>query len=156
MTDVYELDGIYYKPKELNEAIKAKSDAGKPRLSLVPTKIIFAIEKIRSYGNAKYPGGGIDNWKTVEPERHFEAMLRHAAKCWNDPYAIDPESGLPHMFHMACDMAFFIEQNWDNFENTINRAKSDKTFTDILSGINKYTEATGNDLGRIEHVESKN
>lgn len=116
---VYELDGKPYKPKEYKEAIKAKADEGKPKLSLVPTKIIFAIEKIRSYGNAKYPEGGINNWKTVESERHFEAMLRHAAKCWNNPYAIDPESELPHMFHMACDMAFFIEQNWDDFETAI-------------------------------------
>ena len=113
---------------------KAKSDQGKPKLSLVPIKIIFAIEKIRSYGNAKYPEGGKDNWKTVEPERHFEAMLRHAAKCWNDPYAIDPESGLPHMFHMACDMAFFIEQNWDEFERArINNAVGTKLIKEIES-----------------------
>lgn len=95
---------------------KAKADGGKPTLSLVPMKIIFAIEKIRSYGNAKYPEGGKDNWKNVESERHFEALLRHMAKCWNDPYAIDPESGYPHMYHAACDMAFFIEQNFDKFD----------------------------------------
>lgn len=102
--------------------MNAKSDQGKPKLSLVPTKLIFAIEKIRSYGNKKYPEGGIDNWKTVEPGRHFEAMLRHAIKCWNDPFAIDPESGLPHMFHMACDMAFFIELNWEEFMKRLGKS----------------------------------
>jgi hypothetical protein len=32
----------------------AKADAGKPRLTLVPTGIIKAVEKVRRYGNEKY------------------------------------------------------------------------------------------------------
>lgn len=104
----------------------AKSDDGKPKLSLVPIKIIFAIEMIRAYGNAKYPDGGVDNWKTVESDRHYEASLRHTAKAWNDPFAIDPESGLPHYFHKLCDDAFFVEQNWDRFMEAIEEAKNDK------------------------------
>ena len=105
---------------------KAKADDGKPKLSIVPIKIIFAIEKIRKYGNDKYPEGGSDNWKTVEPERHYEASLRHTAKHWNDPFAIDPESGLPHYFHKVCDDAFFIEQNWDKFMEAIEKYKEEK------------------------------
>ncbi len=87
----------------------AKADSGKPKLSLVPMQIVYEIEKIRRYGNAKYPGGGADNWKRVEPERHFEAFLRHVVKAWDgDHMQIDPESGFLHLAHAACDLAFFL------------------------------------------------
>ena len=85
----------------------AKADAGKPRLSLVPMQIVWDIERIRSFGNMKY--GDPDNWKTVEPERHYEAFLRHVVKAWDgDHMQIDPESGLPHLAHAACDLSFFL------------------------------------------------
>ena len=85
----------------------AKSDAGKPTLSLVPPQIIYEIEKIRSYGNAKYHDP--DNWKTVEPERYWEATPRHIVAAWNDYKAVDPESGLLHIAHAACNLAFLFE-----------------------------------------------
>ena len=85
----------------------AKADAGKPRLSLVPMQIVWDIERIRSFGNMKYKDP--DNWKTVEPERHFEAFLRHVVKAWDgDHMQIDPESGLLHLAHAACDLSFFL------------------------------------------------
>ena len=87
----------------------AKADAGKPKLTLVPMQIVWEIEKIRSYGVVKYSEGGIDNWKRVEPERHFEAFLRHVVKAWDgDHLQIDPESGYMHLSHAACDLAFFM------------------------------------------------
>lgn len=89
---------------------EAKADAGKPRLTLVPMQIVWEIEKIRDYGNRKYPEGGKDNWRRVEPERHFEAFLRHVVKAWDgDHLQIDPESGFLHLSHAACDLAFFFE-----------------------------------------------
>ena len=40
---------------------QAKSDAGKPQLTLVPRRIIWAIAKVRMYGvNVKYPETGRD------------------------------------------------------------------------------------------------
>ena len=39
----------------------AKRDAGKPRPTLVPTKIIWAITKTREFGCKKYSDP--DNWK---------------------------------------------------------------------------------------------
>ena len=47
---------------------KVKSDSGKPKLTLVPRRIIFDIARVREYGNDKYPEGGPDNWKQVEKE----------------------------------------------------------------------------------------
>lgn len=87
----------------------AKADAGKPRLSLVPMQILFDIAEIREYGNRKYPNGGSDNWKQVEPERYREALLRHILRYIDDPDGVDDESGLPHLWHAACNMAFLAE-----------------------------------------------
>lgn len=88
---------------------KAKGDAGKSKLSLVPRRIIFDIARIREYGNAKYPEGGVDNWKKVEPERYRDAAFRHFLAYLDDPYGLDEESGLPHLWHLACNVAFLCE-----------------------------------------------
>ncbi len=85
----------------------AKADAGKPRLSLVPSEIIRAIAAIREYGNEKY--GDPDNWRRVEVERYRDAAYRHWLDYIDDPVAVDPESGLPHLWHLACNVAFLCE-----------------------------------------------
>lgn len=93
----------------MNETQSAKADAGKPRLTLVPRKIIWAIAAIRMYGNAKYPDGGPDNWKRVEPQRYRDAAFRHFLAYLDDPKGVDAESGLPHLWHLACNIAFLCE-----------------------------------------------
>ena len=87
----------------------AKADEGKLQLTLVPSGIIRAIARIRMYGNAKYPEGGPDNWKQVEPERYRDALYRHLLAYLDDPEGVDAESGLPHLWHLACNAAFLIE-----------------------------------------------
>ena len=94
-----------------------KADAGKPRLSLVPRKIIYDIAAVREYGNKKYPEGGPDNWKTVEPERYRDALFRHLLKYLDDPSGADPESGLPHLWHLACNVAFLCELEKNKYDD---------------------------------------
>lgn len=84
-----------------------KVDAEKPHPSYVPVSLINAVMAVREYGNAKYHDP--HNWKNVEPERYHEALLRHVLAIWNDPYAVDPESGLPHLAHIATNVAFLLE-----------------------------------------------
>ena len=95
--------------KELDEVIrnlKAKIDAGKLQLTLVPTEAIEDIALVRMYGNAKYPEGGKDNWKTVEVERYRDALFRHLLAYINDPKGVDEESGIEHYKHLICNAAF--------------------------------------------------
>lgn len=87
----------------------AKADAGKPRLSLVPREVIWDIAAIREYGNKKYPDGGVDNWKQVEKDRYMDAAYRHFMKYLDNPAGTDEESGLPHLWHLACNIAFLCE-----------------------------------------------
>ena len=95
----------------------AKADAGKIRLSLVPRKIIWAIGKIREYGCSKYKDP--ENWKRVSAERYRDAAYRHFLKYLDDPYGTDKESGLPHLWHLACNIAFLIEMEWEKDEDGI-------------------------------------
>jgi hypothetical protein len=86
---------------------QAKADAGKPRLSLVPSEVIRAIAVVREYGNRKY--GSPDNWRRVSVERYRDAAYRHLLDYIDDPASVDPESGLPHLWHLACNIAFLCE-----------------------------------------------
>ena len=86
-----------------------KADAGKPRLSLVPTDIINQIARVREYGINKYPNGGPNNWKKVELDRYRDATYRHLLAYIADPKGVDEESGLPHLAHLACNVAFLCE-----------------------------------------------
>ena len=84
----------------------AKSDAGKPRPTLVPVSLIEAVTAIRMYGNEKYHDP--ENWRQVEPQRYRDALYRHwLAYLKGEKY--DQESGLPHLWHLACNAAFLIE-----------------------------------------------
>ena len=90
---------------------KAKADAGKLQLSLVPTQIIRDVAEVRMYGNKKY--GSSDNWKEVEMRRYVDALLRHALEFIDNPESVDSESGIAHYKHMACNMAFICEMMGD-------------------------------------------
>ena len=88
---------------------KLKADAGKPIPTLVPREIVYAVERVRRYGVEKYPNGGVDNWKKVEPERYWNALIRHVLAAWYNYKAIDGDSGLMHLEHIACNAAFLLE-----------------------------------------------
>jgi hypothetical protein len=84
-----------------------KHDKDKPRLDLVPPAIIEAVGAVRTYGIQKYKDP--DNWKKVEPERYRAALMRHLCKYLRNTQAKDEESGLPHLWHIACNVAFLCE-----------------------------------------------
>ncbi len=93
--------------RNLDKIPGAKSDEGKLDLTMVPPEIIKAVAAIRDYGNRKYADP--DNWRRVDPEKFHAAMIRHAVALWEDPWAIDPESGYPHLWHLCCNAAFLCE-----------------------------------------------
>ena len=91
---------------------QAKADQGKPHPSYVPVALIEGVMAVREHGTKKY--GDPDNWKQVEPERFWDATLRHVLKAWHNPYSIDKESGLPNLWHIATNVAFLIEMGEKN------------------------------------------
>ena len=92
-----------------------KADAGKAQLTLVPRRIIWDIAQVRMYGvNVKYPETGRDGWKTIDKERIQDAMFRHMLKYLENPDGVDEDSGLPHLWHLAVNVAFLCEMEQDN------------------------------------------
>ena len=85
----------------------AKADTGKPRPTLVPVSLIRAVTAVREHGTAKYHDP--ENWRTVEPQRYRDALYRHWLAYLDNPHGVDAESGLPHLWHVACNVAFLIE-----------------------------------------------
>ena len=91
----------------MSDQLTNKYDTGKLRIDLVPPAIIEAVAEIREYGNNKYKDP--DSWKTVEPYRYIAALGRHFCEYLRDPKSVDAESGISHLKHMACNIAFLLE-----------------------------------------------
>ena len=114
MTALNEGAFLYLERMMIMNKQEAKADSGKPRLSLVPREIIRDIARVREYGNRKY--GSADNWKQVEPERYRDAAFRHFLSYLDDTDGLDEESGLPHLWHLACNIAFLCEMQNESSE----------------------------------------
>lgn len=89
----------------------AKADAGKPRPTLVPPSLVEAVTAVREYGCRRY--GDPDNWRRVTPQRYRDALYRHWLAYLKGEQT-DHESGLPHLWHLACNVAFLIEMEGGN------------------------------------------
>lgn len=95
---------------------EAKADAGKLQLTLVPRQIIKEIARVRMYGTAKY--GSPNNWIKVSADRYRDAAFRHFLAYLDDPAGVDEESGLPHLSHLATNIAFLCEMDLKH-DNTL-------------------------------------
>ena len=84
-----------------------KNDAEKVDPTLVPPAIVWCIAKVREFGVKKYSER--DSWKRVETQRYRAALYRHFLEYLENPDSADEESGLPHLWHMACNIAFLCE-----------------------------------------------
>ena len=104
------------------EQIKgAKYDDGKPRPSLVPVEGIEAIMQVREYGMQKY--GDAEDWRSIAPERWHDALLRHVLHIWDNPLALDYESGLPALWHVITNAAFLCAAYKDDIDDLYAEAK---------------------------------
>ena len=59
---------------------------------------------------------GISNWKRVEKERYKDATYRHFLAYLEDENSVDEESGLKHLWHLACNIAFLCEMEREDWE----------------------------------------
>ena len=86
---------------ERNQEMKA--DNSKPMMELIPTSVYKSLGTVLTYGAIKYKPNG---WKDVEAERYVGALMRHLIAYMDNPYSIDKESGLLHIEHALCNVAF--------------------------------------------------
>ena len=81
-----------------------KYDAGKLRYSLIPPEATRALAEVLTFGARKYAP---NSWQTVPnaPERYLDALIRHL-EAHRSGELYDPESNLPHVYHLLCNAAF--------------------------------------------------
>lgn len=83
-----------------------KYDGEKVRLDLLPVEPIIDIGKVLTYGARKYSER---NWeKGLAWSRCYAAALRHLL-AWQNSETNDPETGLNHLAHAACEILFLLE-----------------------------------------------
>jgi len=86
-----------------------KHDQGKPRFELIPATALAEVAKVMAFGAGKY---GDHNWRTGPDfftwTRLSGALLRHTF-AWMRGEDLDPETGLSHMAHAACNALFLLE-----------------------------------------------
>lgn len=83
-----------------------KQDSGKVMLDLVPPSLEEAVGTILTFGAEKY---GRNDWKKgFKYSRIVAALKRHLNEFYKGN-VLDPESGKPHLWHAACNIAFLIE-----------------------------------------------
>jgi len=87
-----------------------KLDMGKVEMSLLMEGCAKAIKKVAevlTFGAKKYTRNG---WQTVDDaeRRYTDAMYRHM-NAIHQGEKIDPESGLSHRSHVACNAMFLLE-----------------------------------------------
>lgn len=83
-----------------------KYDTAKTRYDLLPAECLDAVAKILTFGAEKY---GANNWQNLEDfeSRYYAALERHI-QAWRMGENIDPESGQPHLAHVACNAVFLL------------------------------------------------
>lgn len=105
--------------KEFNKAVKwnpeeanvsktgsLRFNTGKAPLHLVPTSAINAMAKVLDYGAKKYTER---NWeKGNNFSVPYSSLMRHLLSFWEGEDN-DPESGLPHTYHILMNAAMLLE-----------------------------------------------
>lgn len=83
-----------------------KFDTGKPPLSLISRAALEEEARVMAFGAQKYDA---HNWrKGMDFSRLMDAALRHIY-AFADGEDKDPETGLSHLAHARCCLAFLIE-----------------------------------------------
>lgn len=83
-----------------------KHDEHKPQLDLLPVVPLIDIARVLTKGKDTY---GRDNWrKGLAWSRCYAAALRHLF-AWQSGETNDPETGLSHLAHAACEILFLLE-----------------------------------------------
>lgn len=90
--------------------ITVKSDKGKPQLNLVPLEIPEPLARVREFAVKKYGKDGIEAWREISDDRLLAALLRHFVTYQKEPDALDEESGLPAIYHVAVNAALDYSQ----------------------------------------------
>lgn len=97
------------------EVAGQKFDEGKLRFDLLLPQFEEAVVEVLTKGVEKY---GANNWQAVEDGEHrYYAALRRHINAYYKGVDNDPEDGLSHLAHAACNIMFlmFLEERNNAF-----------------------------------------
>lgn len=96
-----------------------KDDDEKLMVDLVDPLFILEVAKVLTFGAKKY---GPHNWrKGLKYTRVYSALQRHLL-AWAAGESTDPESGINHLSHAACNIMFLrclpnmFDDRWKNIQ----------------------------------------
>jgi len=89
-----------------NPGVGRKHDYTKARYDLLPWEALAEVVKVLEFGARKYDA---ENWRYVEHgrRRYYAATMRHLVAWWLGE-RLDPETGLHHLAHGACNVLFLL------------------------------------------------
>lgn len=137
--------------KQLNEGFKImttndkptgiKHDNEKPPMELLSSIAMIATAKVMGVGAKKYSP---NNWRGgMSWTRLIGACQRHLA-AFMAGEDLDPETGLPHLDHLACEVMFLQEfyRTKKHLDDRYNTAEAIKDLMPITaqSGVSQKTE----------------
>jgi hypothetical protein len=120
-----------------------KFDAGKAPWALVPFDATTEVVKVLGAGSAKYGGR---NWeKGMDFSRPFSATMRHLTAWWQGEDH-DPETGLSHLAHAACNTLFLLAYSLrgvgrDDRPNLVEVEPVEASFTFTIGGVEVPAES---------------
>lgn len=90
-------------PNPQSEPQGTKFDRDKPRMDLLDPSYLEGVASVLSFGARKYAA---HNWRGgIHYSRLIASTYRHLGAI-NRGEDIDPESGLPHVYHLGCNTMF--------------------------------------------------
>lgn len=89
------------------QKIGIKYDGEKPMMDLIPPLAELKLAQVLTAGAQKYSP---DNWRHVDNAhaRYLAACRRHI-NAYQQGEKLDDETGLPHLAHAMCCLAFIVE-----------------------------------------------
>jgi Domain of unknown function (DUF5664) len=98
-----------------------KYDDDKPPMSLLDAEYLEGIANVLGFGAKKYAA---HNWrKGINTSRLISSLYRHLGAI-NKGEDVDPESGLPHVYHLGCN-TMFLASMLQHYPNLDDRFKND-------------------------------
>lgn len=81
-----------------------KADKEKTRINLIPPGFVVGVGDVLTFGARKYDA---HNWmRGIKFSRILDALDRHVWKGIAMGEDLDPETGILHAYHAACNLAF--------------------------------------------------
>ena len=97
--------------KQLDEMMKkeqaVRANADKPKWSLLAIEVFEPVVQVLMFGAKKYAAWNFAAGQGLSWTETGESMQRHL-NAWLHGEDFDPESGLPHLGHIGCNLMFLL------------------------------------------------